>query len=398
MNARTEALNHQSLSGCYDAQILASQQALRPGLFADSRLYVSATDAALMAQATAAIERVVSLPAWADAVLGAEAARQPVRARGVCVGVDFHLTPTGPILIEVNTNAGGAFVNTLLLRAQQGWPEARAMADRAEAAMVEMFRREWQAEGRGGQPALIALVDETPTEQFLYPDFLCAQALLNAAGMETLICAPEELSLGDGALMLGGRQVDLVYNRLTDFALDHPSSGPIRAAWAQGTIVLTPHPQAHALYADKRNLVRLSDNDWLASIGVDADDREILARVVPLTEPVLPGHEEELWARRKVLFFKPVAGYGGKAVYRGMNVTRKVFGEIMAGDYVAQTYAPPSLRVIKVDGAEVEIKCDLRCYAYAGEVQLMAARLWQGQTTNFRTPGGGFAPVVIVQE
>jgi hypothetical protein len=39
------------------------------------------------------------------------------------------------------------------------------------------------------------------------------------------------------------------------------------------------------------------------------------------------------------------------------------------------------------------MKFDLRAYAYAGEVQWTAARLYQGQTTNFRTPGGGFAPV-----
>ena len=29
----------------------------------------------------------------------------------------------------------------------------------------------------------------------------------------------------------------------------------------------------------------------------------------------------------------------------------------------------------------------------AGAIQLMAARLYQGQTTNFRTTRGGFAPV-----
>ena len=39
------------------------------------------------------------------------------------------------------------------------------------------------------------------------------------------------------------------------------------------------------------------------------------------------------------------------------------------------------------------MKFDLRAYAYAGETQWVAARLYQGQTTNFRTPGGGFAPV-----
>jgi hypothetical protein len=39
------------------------------------------------------------------------------------------------------------------------------------------------------------------------------------------------------------------------------------------------------------------------------------------------------------------------------------------------------------------LKFDLRNYAYDGAVLGVAARLYQGQTTNFRTPGGGFAPV-----
>ena len=38
------------------------------------------------------------------------------------------------------------------------------------------------------------------------------------------------------------------------------------------------------------------------------------------------------------------------------------------------------------------MKADIRCYVYGGRIQLVAARLYQGQTTNFRTPGGGFAP------
>jgi hypothetical protein len=39
------------------------------------------------------------------------------------------------------------------------------------------------------------------------------------------------------------------------------------------------------------------------------------------------------------------------------------------------------------------MKYDLRAYTYDGAVQWTAARLYRGQTTNFRTPGGGFAPV-----
>ena len=45
---------------------------------------------------------------------------------------------------------------------------------------------------------------------------------------------------------------------------------------------------------------------------------------------------------------------------------------------------------------EAELKVDIRAYAYAGEIQLLAARLYTGQTTNFRTSGGGFAPVFLM--
>ena len=41
---------------------------------------------------------------------------------------------------------------------------------------------------------------------------------------------------------------------------------------------------------------------------------------------------------------------------------------------------------------------DLRAYTYAGRIQLLAARLYQGQTTNMRTPGGGFAPILLTQD
>jgi hypothetical protein len=39
------------------------------------------------------------------------------------------------------------------------------------------------------------------------------------------------------------------------------------------------------------------------------------------------------------------------------------------------------------------LKFDVRNYVYDGAVQFITARLYQGQTTNFRTPGGGFTPV-----
>ena len=116
--------------------------------------------------------------------------------------------------------------------------------------------------------------------------------------------------------------------------------------------------------------------------------------VAPIT--VSPARADDLWARRRQLFFKPASGFGSRGTYRGDKLTRRVFGEILAGDYIAQALVPPSERRLEVEGAAVDLKMDLRNYVYRGEVQLVTARLYQGQTTNFRTPGGGFAPVLAV--
>ena len=53
-------------------------------------------------------------------------------------------------------------------------------------------------------------------------------------------------------------------------------------------------------------------------------------------------------------------------------------------------------RIIKLNGTAERRKTNVRLYAYDGQILLTAARLYQGQTTNFRTPGGGFAPVCVI--
>jgi hypothetical protein len=161
------------------------------------------------------------------------------------------------------------------------------------------------------------------------------------------------------------------------------------------TAVITPHPQAHALYADKRHLAVFSDAAALVALGVPAETRALLLAHVPHTEVVRRADAERLWAARRGLFFKPAAGFGSRAAWRGDKITRRVWEEITArdGDYVAQTFAPPGQRQLQVDADERPMKFDLRTYAYDTQVQWVAARLYQGQTTNFRTAGGGFAPV-----
>jgi len=152
--------------------------------------------------------------------------------------------------------------------------------------------------------------------------------------------------------------------------------------------------------------VLLSDPERLAELGVAEHCRRIFAATIPTTRLVTADQAEQWWQQRKQWFFKPAAGFGSRAAYRGDKLTKRVFEDIIAAGqsentaYVAQALVPPSERRI-FSGTTVQegpnhLKLDIRAYAYQGEVQLAAARLYQGQTTNFRTVGGGFAAVFAV--
>ncbi|MEO5565521.1 MAG: hypothetical protein ABIR05_02505, partial [Luteimonas sp.] len=274
---------------------------------------------------------------------------------------------------------------------QEMIPAAAVMED----AIVEMFRSEWRSSKRRGALRSIVIVDEAPHEQYLYPDVLLFQDLFRRRGFNVIIADPSELSLHDGVLRHGQTTVDLVYNRLTDFSLEEPANAVLREAYLQHAMVLTPHPRAHALYANKRNLALLSDDRQLQALGVPASSRDILLAGIPATERIDPKHAERLWSARRGLFFKPATGFGSRAAYRGDKLTHRVWQEILAGDYVAQAIVAPGERVIASQSSLQTLKFDVRNYVYDGEVQWLAARLYQGQTTNFRTPGGGFAPVYV---
>ena len=142
-----------------------------------------------------------------------------------------------------------------------------------------------------------------------------------------------------------------------------------------------------------RNLTLLSDGNRLASWAVPSEIAAAL-RAVPRTEVVTAANAQQLWDSRKALFFKPTGGHGGKAVYRGDKLTKTVWAQIVQGGYVAQEFAAPGERRIRLDGELLVRKVDVRLYIYGGQLLLTAARLYQGQTTNFRTPGGGFAPLL----
>lgn len=377
-----------------------------PYLFAARPVFVSHQHMLRMAEVVRAVESVVALPAYRELALAqapAIARQGAGGAKGVFFGYDFHVTEKGLGLIEINTNAGGAMLNAVLARAQRACcAEIEPMVPLPASAqafgetILAMFRNEWQLSGRTRPLLSIAIVDEDPKGQYLYPEFLLFQQLFERHGLLAVVAGPQDFSLRDGALWHGDLRIDLVYNRLTDFSLDALESSVLRAAYLQGAAVITPHPQVHALYADKRNLCVLSDPVALGELGVPQALQELLLANIPRTEVVGSANAERLWRDRRHLFFKPFAGYGGKAAYRGDKLTQRVWQEILAGDYVAQSLVQPGARTISAesDGEAARVmKFDIRAYVYEAQVQWVAARLYQGQTTNFRTPDGGFAPV-----
>jgi len=403
-----DALNRSCFCRTLNPQRLSQQLArdpTRPHLFSSTAVFLSPEMAQKISATVRACEGVMALPGYRLQAL----ARAPTIAQhafgplGACMGFDFHLGASGPQLIEINTNAGGILLNLALARAQESCCAEmdralppRPSTDSLEQAVFGMFKTEWRYQ-RGDVPLnSILIVDDDPERQYLAPEFELFRQLFQRFGVVAGIADPSALIWREGRLWREDQVVEMVYNRLTDFYLAEPKHQALRHAYESGAVVLTPHPRAHALHADKRNMIALSQDELLASWGASAQDRRLLAAAVPKTRLVTAERADQLWAQRRQLFFKPVAGFGGKAAYRGDKLTRRVWAEILAGDFVAQALVPPGARAIEVDGVPTDLKFDLRAYSYAGRVQLLAARMYSGQTTNFRTLGGGFAPVIVL--
>jgi len=310
-----QALNDRiNLEGGVFAQAIAPFQ---HQLFSNALLHLDAAQIGKMHAVINAVEEVVGEP-------------KSNTALGVFYGYDFHVNVQGVHLIEINTNAGGAFLNALLIESQRS---GAATYQNLEQTFIEMFRNEWKRL-RGDAPLKsIAIVDEDPESQFLYPEFLLAKQMFERAGFSTYIVAPAKLHVREEDLYVDGQRIDLIYNRLTDFNLTR--NPHIRTAWEMNQVVLTPNPEHYGRYADKRKLALFSDAYRLQAEGVSQASIDALLSGVPETKVVRAEDAEQWWADRKQWFFKPMSGYGSKGAYRGDKVTKRVFEEIMRSDNVA---------------------------------------------------------------
>lgn len=388
-------------SGSRDPR-LSSLLADRPGLYAATAVFLSIDHYRQMAQLVEAVAKLAATPAYQTEVQRRDPTIDLGRQRAtnsLLMGYDFHISAEGPRLIEINTNAGAAFLTKQF--ADSGWKPVSCGTTMPgfnetgiDAALGAMFLEEWASVRPGRRLRAVAIVDEAPCDQYLYPEMLLVADFLETRGIRAVVTDPAALTYQDGQLSVQGDVIDMVYNRLTDFRLDAPGNRNLRQAYDEDAVVLSPSPRHHALYADKRNLILLgADNCVPGAYPWLSDD---MRRMIPETRLLSTIGADAAWRARKQLFFKPSDGFGSRAAYRGDKITRQVWQAVRSGDYVAQHLVAPGLRGLTRDGAAVSLKYDVRLYAYAGKPIFPVARIYAGQTTNFRTPGGGLAPVILV--
>ncbi|MEQ1875080.1 MAG: hypothetical protein ABL958_00445 [Bdellovibrionia bacterium] len=306
---------------------------------------------------------------------------------------DFHLTADGLKLIEINTNAAFSMVayelhlfNKLETGLHTGYREK----------LKATFESELEACVGRPEPKAVAIVDDEPDQQKMFFEFVMIADMFTSWGWETEILDAKDLKFSGGKLTgPSGRVFDLVYYRSTDFFLE--GSSAIRDAYLARAACITPNPHEYAMLADKARLIDMTDSQRLAEFGLPAADAKVLSQRLPFIYDTKKFTPEQLWDMRKKVVFKPKHAYAGKEVYRGANITRKVFEHVCDGDFVAQEFIPaPEIELKLPSGSAQEFKYDLRFYAYRDEIQLATARLYQGQVTNFRSPGSGFTAIEIV--
>lgn len=307
---------------------------------------------------------------------------------------DFHLVGDMPRLIEVNTNAGGGLLAVLAHKPSTTFSPS-LLNPRLRSRLLQSFATEMQQYSGGdkARPERIVIVDDDPQQQFLYPEMCAFVDLFRAWGVVAEIADPLQLEASDHGVWLEGQPVDLVYNRHCDFYLESQAMAGLRSAYLARKVCLTPNPHLYGLLADKRRLVLWSDPLKRQAFSLAPAELALLDQVLPACTLLCAHDLPQLWSMRKRYVFKPVDSFGSRGVLLGEKISRTRFEQLDPTTTLVQEWVPPSLTDVPAAGP---MKTDLRLYAYRDRVFGVTARLYRGQVTNMRTPGGGFARVKIV--
>ncbi len=301
--------------------------------------------------------------------------------KSLFMSYDFHLTgDSKPKLVEINTNAAFLTLGHYLYQAHN----LKTGLEFEIEDLKDCFANELKLQGKDIAKPHVLIVDENPREQKLFLEFLIVQELLQSFGWDCSI---------DDVANYERHKVDIVYNRYTDFYLQESIAKKMRNDFLNRTTCFTPNPFEYFLLADKQRMIDWTQDGFWDNLSFPDDQRARIQNVLPKTISFKPELKEEIWSQRKNLFFKPKNSFGSKQSYKGASVSKKVFEEVANESFLAQELLPAPETLMETPDGSQNFKFDLRCYAYCGQLQLVIARVYQGQVTNLKTKWGGFAPI-----
>lgn len=367
---------------------------LKPSI-SNTRIRLSRADLADMIRLVRALFRLSRLPDYRRTVWPQvpEIARFNPGHDAVMMGYDFHLSEEGPQLIEVNNNAGGGLLAWLAHQTDNNLAHGQ-LPERLRRQLMASFAEEMRRFPGSNKtlPRRIAIIDEKPEEQFLYPEMEIFRDLFSDwCDCCATIVDPGELEASARGVFIKEMPIDLIYNRHCDFYLETETMAGIRDAYRNGTVCLTPNPFTYGLLADKRRLACWTDPERLKESGLDERSREIILRMIPESHIMSKMDLDALWEDRKNWVLKPAVLHASRGVLVGSSISRKRFHDFVPEETVVQRFVPPT----QTDTELGPLKTDFRLFVYRRNVIGVAARLYKGQVTNLRTEGGGFAAVEL---
>lgn len=307
----------------------------------------------------------------------------------VLMGYDFHIDDSQQVkLIEVNTNAGG-----LWFAVRCYLPDAQQFPDKLATKLLNTFINEYRLfrQNNNAQPKLIAIIDQHPQQQFLFPEMQVFSQLFEQAGIKTVIIDPCQAEVKDTKLYYQDQLIDLIYNRHCDFYLNTPEMQHIAKAWQQQSVCITPNPRVYGLLADKQRMIDWSEPGFLSDLLAP----KIAARLqdaIPDTHLLQSLTKDAVWSTRKQRVFKPATSYASRGVYIGDKLTKNKFNSLDPLTTLVQQRIKPAI-TLTPDGEK--FKTDFRLFVYRHKILNVCARLYQGQVTNLRTHKGGFSKVKL---
>ena len=315
----------------------------------------------------------------------------------VLMAYDFHIDEKGiPKLIEVNTNASAfLLVNSFYQFQNRPYKEAKESLKHSFGSEWGKFKKKEEntQQKEAGEktqskpPTKTVLIDENILDQKMRMEFFMYKDFFKSIDWPFEIYDSQLLKTDDKGFLYSpkGDQVDFVYNRCTDFYFEnHPH---LRKAFLKGSCAISPHPREYYLLSDKDRLC-----EWFVQKEVQPELQKIKDNLL-FSKILNSENKEKIWKERKKYFFKNRKGHGGKQSYRGNSISYKKFNELCSSQGLAQEFCPPS-RIKDSQGREWKV--DFRAYVYEDQIQQLTARCYQGQLTNFRQIGSGFALVSVV--